>query len=77
MIPINTTMNNNHVFIGEALTSIDELKRHLEKKFNSLVISLQKFLKQQKRDAREITDCLRGKPLMEKINVCFVKNESN
>ncbi len=31
MIPINTTMNNNHVFIGETLTSIDELKRQLER----------------------------------------------
>ena len=89
MIPINTTMNNNHVFIGEALTSIDELKRQLEressnmeKRFNSLVISLQKSLKQQKRDAREITDCLLGinckrQALMEKINVCFVKNKGN
>ena len=67
MIPINTTMNNNHVYIGEALTSIDELKRQLEressnmeKEFNLLVISLRKSLKQQKRDAKEITDCLLG-----------------
>ena len=32
----------------------------MEKKFNSLVIGLRKSLKQQKRDAKEITDCLLG-----------------
>ena len=39
----------------------------MEKKFNSLVIRLRKSLKQQKRDAKEVTDCLLGINCMRQV----------
>ncbi len=62
------------MYIGAALPSVDELKRRLEreslnmeKQFNSLVTRLQESLKQQKREATEVTNCLAGINCMKQV----------
>ncbi len=86
---MNIKMNNFCVmYIGKALrlTSIDVLKRQLEqeslnmeKKFNALVTRLQKSLKQQKRDAKEVTNCLLGINCMRQVfdgeNQCMFRKK--